>query len=94
MLITGIIVLCIASILRAWGGLNYKERMECERPLGLMGLKGNLILVIVTDVSIVLGLVGAILVGYTTSLYVGLILFVAFWFLSGIWVPLLESLRL
>jgi|GEM_PF-3152736 len=93
MFITGIIVLCIASILRAWGLLNYK-RGPGEGPLIVMGLTGRLVLAIISTVSIILGIVGAILIGSETSFFVGLIVFVAFWFLSGIWVPLLEWIGL
>lgn len=59
-----------------------------------MGLTGRLVLAIISTVSIILGIVGAILIGSETSFFVGLIVFVAFWFLSGIWVPLLEWIGL
>ncbi len=93
MLIAGIIVLFMASIFRAWGFLNYR-RGPGEVPLIFMGLKGQLVLSIISIVSIIIGLVGAILIGSETSIFVGLIVFVVFWFLSGIWVPLLESIGL
>ena len=69
MLVAGIIVVCIASILRAWGLLNYKRNIG-EAPLIFSGLSGKLLLSIVTTVSIILGLVGAILIGYETSFLV------------------------
>jgi hypothetical protein len=93
MLVAGIIVACIASIIRAWGLLNYKRGLG-ETPLIFSGLSGKLFLSLVTTVSIILGLVGAILIGYETSFLVGLIVFVAFWFLSGIWVSFLELIGL
>jgi hypothetical protein len=93
MITSGIIVLCIASILRAWGLLNLK-RGSGAVPIVATGLTGGLILMITSTVSIILGLLGAILIGSETSLFVGLILFVAFWFLSRILIPLLEWIGL
>ena len=93
MLISGIIVLCIASILRAWGLLNLK-RDSGAAPIIATGPKGGLILMIASVVSIILGLSGAILIGSVTSLLVGLIVFAAFWFLSIILIPLLKWIGL
>lgn len=93
MLISGIIVLCIASILRAWGLLNLKRGSDAA-PIIATGPTGGLILMIASAVSIILGLSGAILIGSETSLLVGLIVFVAFWFLSRILIPLLKWIGL
>jgi len=93
MLISGIVVLCIACILRAWGLLNLKRGAGAE-PIIATGLTGGLILMIASAVSIILGLSGAILIGSETSLFVGLILFAAFWFLSRILIPLLKWIGL
>ncbi len=41
MLVAGIIVVCIASIMRAWGLLNYKRGLG-ETPLIFSGLSGRL----------------------------------------------------
>ncbi|TRZ87479.1 MAG: hypothetical protein D4R88_09345 [Methanosarcinales archaeon] len=102
MLTTGIIIYCIASILKSWSGLNRIRTIEYERSRMSMGLierekfiierkKWNIVIIM----STILGLVGAILIGYETSFWLGLILFVAFWCLWGIiLVPLLEFLRL
>jgi len=89
MLAAGIIVLCIASIIRAWGLLNYKRG-----PGAAALIASGPVLVIVSTLSIILGLVGAILIGSETSFFVGLIVFVAFWFLSGIWFSFLEFIGL
>jgi hypothetical protein len=89
MLVAGVIVLCIASIIRAWGLLNYKRGPSAAAPIA-----SKPVLVIVSTLSIILGVVGAILIGSETSFFVGLIVFVAFWFLSGIWISFLEVIGL
>ena len=89
MLVAGVIVICIASIIRAWGLLNYK------RGPGVAALiASRSVLMIVSTLSILLGLLGAIFIGSATSFFVGLLVFVAFWFLSGIWIPFLELIGL
>jgi len=47
------------------------------------------ILAIFSIISIVMGLIGAILIGADTSFWLSIITFFAFWFLSGIWIPIL-----
>ena len=89
MLVSGIIALCIACMLRTWGLLNLKRDSGAE-PIIATGLTGGLILLIASTVSIILGLSGAILIGSETSIFVGLISFTAFWGLSIILVPLLK----
>jgi len=80
----GIIILFIASVLRGWGILNHR-RGPMEAPL----IASPLILASVSIVSTIMGLIGAILIGTDTSFWLGIIAFVAFWFLSGIWAPIL-----
>jgi len=61
-----------------------------EAPL----IASPLILAFVSIVSIIMGLIGAILIGVGSSFWSGLVAFVAFWFLSGIWAPILTALDL
>lgn len=89
MLVSGIIALCIACMLRTWGLLNLEKGSSAE-PIIATGLIGGLILLITFTVSIVLGLSGAIFIGSETSLFVGLISFAAFWGLSIILIPILK----
>jgi len=85
----GIIILIIASGLRGWGILNHR-RGPLEAPL----IASPLILAFVSIVSIIMGLIGAIFIGVDTSFWLGILAFVAFWFLSGIWAPILTAFGL
>ncbi len=82
----GVILLLIASIIRGWGILNHRRG-----PLEAAPIASGSILAILSIVSIVLGLLGAIFIGSDSSFWVGLLVFVVFWFLSGIWAPMLSS---
>ncbi|MGD9159797.1 MAG: hypothetical protein PVG39_15385 [Desulfobacteraceae bacterium] len=84
----GIIILIIASILRGWGGLNHK-RGPMEAALIASGS-----ILAITIISIILALIGSILIGSDSSFWGGLIAFIVFWFLSGIWESILISLGL
>lgn len=81
---TGIIVLLIASILRGWGMLNHRRG-----PIEAAAIASAPILAILSIFSIVVGLAGALLIGSESSFWAGIIAFIAFWFLSGIWAPVL-----
>lgn len=85
----GIIILLIASIIRGWGILNHRRG-----PIGAAPIASGPILAIVSIISIAIGLIGAILIGADTSFWLGIIVFIAFWFLSGIWTPILASIGL
>lgn len=86
---TGIIILLIASIIRGWGILNHRRG-----PVEAAVIASGPILATFSIISIVVGLVGAILIGAGSSFWVGIIAFIAFWFLSGIWAPILASIGL
>ena len=85
----GIIILLIASVIRGWGILNHRRG-----PMEAALIASGPILAILGILSIILGLVGAIFIGYETSFWVGLLVFVAFWFMSRIWTPIISSLGL
>jgi predicted ABC-type exoprotein transport system permease subunit len=85
----GIIVLLIASIIRGWGLLNHRRG-----PMEAAVIASGPVLAILSIISIAMGLIGAFLIGADTSFWIGIIAFVAFWFLSGIWAPILASLGL
>ena len=89
MLTVGIILILIASIIRGWGILNHKRG-----PMEAALVASGPILAILGLLSIILGLLGAIFIGSETSLWVGLLVFVAFWFMSRIWTPIISSLGL
>ena len=89
MLTVGIILLLIASIIRGLGILNHRRG-----PLEAAPIASGSILAILSIVSIILGLLGAISIGSGTFFWIGLLVFVVFWFLSGIWAPILVSLGL
>lgn len=83
----GIIILLIASIIRGWGLLNHRRG-----PMEAAVIASGPVLAILSIISIAMGLIGAFLIGADTSFWIGIIAFVAFWFLSGIWAPILASL--
>ena len=85
----GIIILLIASIIRGWGILNHRRGTMDASPIasGPIGA-------IFSIVSIVIGLIGAILIESDSSFWVGILSFIAFWFLSGIWAPIIASIGL
>ena len=85
----GIIILLIASVIRGWGILNHRRG-----PMEAALIASGPILAILGILSIILGLVGAIFIGSETSFWVGLLVFVAFWFMSRIWTPIISSLGL
>jgi hypothetical protein len=85
----GIIILLIASIIRGWGLLNH-SRGPVEAAVIASGSK----LAIITVISIVAALVGSILIGSDSYFWAGVITFIAFWFLSGIWASILASIGL
>lgn len=86
---TGIIILLIASIIRGWGILNHRRG-----PMEAAIIASGTIFAIISIISIVVALVGSILIGSDSSFWAGVIAFIAFWFLSGIWVPILASIGL
>ena len=85
----GIIILLIASIIRGWGILNHRRG-----PMEAAAIASGPILAIFSIISTVMGLIGVILIGTDTSFWIGIITFVAFWFLSGIWAPILTAFGL
>lgn len=85
----GIIILLIASIIRGWGILNHGRG-----PMEAAVIASGPVLAIFSIISIVMGILGAILIGSGTSFWVGIIAFIAFWFLSGIWAPILATFGL
>lgn len=89
MFTVGIILLLIASVIRGWGILNHRRG-----PLEAAPIAAGSILAIISIISTILGLIGSIFIGSETSFWGGLLVFVAFWFLSGIWTPVLISLGL
>jgi hypothetical protein len=86
---TGIIILLIASIIRGWGILNHRRG-----PVEAAVIASGPIGAIFSIISIIVGLVGAILIGSDSSFWIGIIAFIAFWFLSGIWTSILASIGL
>ena len=86
---TGIIILLIASIIRGWGILNHRRG-----PVEAAPIASSYVLAIFGIISNIMGLIGAILIGVDTSFWLGIITFVAFWFLSGIWAPILTAFDL
>ena len=89
MLTTGILLVLLASIVRGWGALNIKRG-----PMEAAPIASGLFLAIFSTLSIVVGLVGSILIGMETSFWIGSIVFIAFWCLSGIWMPILSAIGL
>ena len=85
----GIIILLIASIIRGWGILN-----RGRGPMDAAVIASGPVLAIFSIISIVMGILGAILIGSDTSFWVGIIAFIAFWFLSRIWTSILASIGL
>ena len=85
----GIIILLIASIIRGWGILNHRRG-----PVEAAVIASGTIVAIFSIISIIIGLVGAILIGSDSSFWIGIIAFIAFWFLSGIWTSILASIGL
>lgn len=85
----GIIILLIASVLRGWGMLNHRRG-----PIEAAVIASGSVLAILSIISIAMGLIGAFLIGADTSFWIGIIAFVAFWFLSGIWAPILTAFGL
>ena len=85
----GIIILLIASIIRGWGLLNHRRG-----PVEAAAIASGPIVAIFSIISIVLGLIGAILIGSDSSFWMSIIAFVAFWFFSRIWAPILASFGL
>jgi hypothetical protein len=93
MLIIGIIILLISSVLRAWGIMNYSRWPGNPSLLFLRYGKSSLALY--TLFTQMIGLISAMIIGYSSSSFItGLLCFLAFWFLSGIWVPMLEKIGL
>jgi hypothetical protein len=88
-LIFGIILFLLGSIIRGWGTLNHRRgRMEAA------AIASGPVLAIFGIISIIMGLIGAILIGIESSLWLSVITFLAFWFLSGIWAPILSAFGL
>jgi len=84
-MLTGLVLLFIASILRAWGAVNHR-RPSFER----VPIFNNPFVVIAVSVgSTLLGAAGSVLIGLAAGFIFGLIAFVLFRFLSSIWVPFL-----
>lgn len=80
MLILGIILLLVASVIRAFGAM------------GRQGVASESIIAILSIVSIILAIIAAFIIAAATSLWVGILSFVAFWVLSGIWIPIISSI--
>ena len=89
MVTAGVIIVLLASIVRGWGALNYRRG-----PMEAALIASGSLLAIFSILSILLGLVGAILIVVGTSFWIGLIVFIAFWFLSRIWMPILAAFGL
>ena len=89
MVIFGVIILLIASIIRGWGALNHRRD-----PLEAAAIASGPILAIFSILSTAMGLIGVILIGADTSFWLGLIAFVAFCVLSGMWAPILTAFGL
>jgi hypothetical protein len=89
MLITGIILILLASIVRGWGALNLRRG-----PIEAAPIASGSFLAIFSTLSIIVGLAGAILIGMETSFWIGALVFIAFWFFSGIWMPILAAIGL
>jgi hypothetical protein len=85
----GIIILLIASIIRGWGLLNHRRG-----PMEAAVIASGPVLAILSIISIAMGLIAAIIIGADTSFWIGIIAFAAFWFLSGIWAPILTAFGL
>ena len=85
----GIIILLIASIIRGWGLLNHRRG-----PMEAAIIASGPVLAIFAIISILMGLMGAILIGADTSFWIGIIALLAFYFLSGIWAPILTAFGL
>ncbi len=89
MLAVGIIILLISSIIRGWGMLNYRRG-----PADAALIASPTFLAMISIGSIILGLIGSIIIGFQSGFLVSLLAFGAFWFLSGIWSPILASIGL
>lgn len=89
MFTVSIILLLIGSTIRGWGILNHRRS-----PFEASVIASGPTLAIFSIVSIILGLLGTIFIGSETSFWIGLIMFGAFLFLSGIWASILVSLGL
>ena len=89
MLAVGIIILLMGSIIRSWGSLNYRRG-----PVDATLIASPSFLAIISIVSTILGLIGSIVIGSQSGFWIGLLAFGAFWFLSGFWSPILESIGL
>jgi hypothetical protein len=85
----GFLFLIIGSIMRGWGLLNYRRG-----PSEAAVIATGSVFTFLSLVSIVLGLIGCIIIGIDTSAIIGLILFLAFFFLSRIWIPVLKAFGL
>ena len=68
----GTIILLIASIIRGWGILNHGRG-----PMEAAVIASGPVLAIFSIISIVMGILGAILIGSDTSFWLGIIAFIA-----------------
>lgn len=89
MITAGVIIVLLGSIIRGWGALNHRRG-----PMEAAAIASGSLSAIFSIFSILLGIVGAVLIGMETLLWIGLIVFVAFWVLSGIWMPILAAIGL
>jgi len=88
MLTAGIILILIGSLIRGWGLLNH-SRSITEKP-DLFRSSDFVILVIV--LQMIFAIIGAILIGLSEGLWIGLLVFILFWFLSRVWIPLIKAI--
>ena len=89
MITAGIIIVLLGSTIRGWGALSHRRG-----PMEAAVIGSGSLLAIFSIFSVLLGIVGAVLIGMETSLWIGLIVFIAFWVLSGIWMPILAAIGL
>ena len=90
MLIVGCLLAFVASVVRTWGALNHR-RSPAERAAAFHSASVGILVVLV---SAVLGIVGSMLIGLSTSAVIGLVAFVVFWFSPRLLAPILEALGL
>jgi len=89
MLTIGVILVVIASIIRGWVLLNYR-RPDHEQSM-IFYKYGALFSVGVLAVQIMFALLGAFLMGLASGIWIGLVAFGLFWFVSFVWCPILRK---
>lgn len=91
MLVFGVILVLIASMLRAWGGLNHLRGPASQSPI----YSNKKVALSIAVGSTFLGIIGSILVWVgANNFFIGLVTFILFWFCSFIWINPLKSLGL